>query len=883
MTKNRQTGYGVGAPAQFWKNAPIVAQRAPATTDINYDIGQEWINQSSSPAVIYTLLSVSAGSATWETGGNAYATTTTPGIVQLSDDIAADAPSNTLVPTVSATKTYVDAVASFGAPIADEVTQGIGYVSSDAEAVARQVNTPGVEAFFVTPANLTAVMAAPGPIGNTTAAAGTFTSLTTSGGTVSLGATSASNFTLTGAIDLTLASTAGSLVVNAGEAAADAIDLNAASGGLDVDVALLAAITSTRNNAQAILLESTAGGIDILASGSGGAGEDIDIICTGGSVNISGTENANDAVTIAAANGGISITCGGAPAEDIVITNTAGSILLTAGEAAANAISLQASAGGLDVDGAGQINIASSQDADDAIVINASAGGVDITAAGAAGQDIDIINTGGSVNITATENAAEAIYIRTNGGVTETLRLHADQGTGVASINIGSDVGGITIAGGLGTADAVNITASTAGGGIDIDASTAGVIVDTTGAISLDSAAASNFTVTGAFDLTLNSTLGSVVVTGGEAAVDAIDINASDAAGGIDIDAGTGGITIDSTGAFSIDGAAASNVTTTGAGIDLTLSSVLGSVLVESTEDAALAIRLHANGGTSETIQLHSDLGTGVGSVNLLSDVGGITIRATGLASADAINLEAPAGGLDVDVALQMNLTSSQNAADAVRILASAGGIDVDAVGSAGEDINITNTGGSVVVVATEAAADSIVLSSSAGGIDILAPGAGAGLDIDIVNTGGSVNITATEAAANAIVLTASNAAGGIDLTTGGGSVDISSSGFATVVAATDTQASPSATATINANVGRATFTGFTTAAAASQVFVITNSVVTTASCVLVTVCNEGANDAQMTITRVTRGAGSLSVTCKNNGAAALNGNVAVNFWVLTA
>jgi NADH:ubiquinone oxidoreductase subunit F (NADH-binding) len=106
---------------------------------------------------------------------------------------------------------------------------------------------------------------------------------------------------------------------------------------------------------------------------------------------------------------------------------------------------------------------------------------------------------------------------------------------------------------------------------------------------------------------------------------------------------------------------------------------------------------------------------------------------------------------------------------------------------------------------------------------------------------------------------------------------------LATVLAATDTQASPSATAVINANVGRATFTGFTTAAAGTQTFVITNSLVTTSSCVLVTVCNEGANDAQMTVTRITRGAGSLSVATKNNGAAALNGNVAVNFWVLTA
>ncbi len=333
--------------------------------------------------------------------------------------------------------------------------------------------------------------------------------------------------------------------------------------------------------------------------------------------------------------------------------------------------------------------------------------------------------------------------------------------------------------------------------------------------------------------------------------------------------------------AISLDSSAASNFTVTGAGADLTLSSVGGSVLVESTENAALAIRLHANGGTSETIQIHSDQGTGVGSINLLSDVGGITLTATGLASADAINLEATAGGVDVDAALQINIASSQNAVDAIRIVASAGGIDIDAVGAATEDINITNTGGSVVVVATEAIADSIVLSSSAGGIDILAPGAGAGLDIDIVNTGGSVNITATEAAANAIVLTASNAAGGIDITTGGGSVDISSAGFVTMVANAASVASPTASSTQNFNVGAATFTGFTTASAASQTFTITNSLVSATSQLFVSIANEGANDAQMTIQRVKRLAGSFEVYTKNNGAAALNGNVTITWWLI--
>jgi len=332
---------------------------------------------------------------------------------------------------------------------------------------------------------------------------------------------------------------------------------------------------------------------------------------------------------------------------------------------------------------------------------------------------------------------------------------------------------------------------------------------------------------------------------------------------------------------FSIDATANSNVTVTGAGADLTLNSSGGSVLVESTENTSLAIRLHANGGTSETIQIHSDQGTGVASVGLLSDVGGLTFRATGLASADAINLEAPAGGIDVDAALQINITSSQAAADALRLLSSAGGIDVDAVGSAGVDINILNTGGSVVISATESTADSIKIESTAGGIDILASGASAGEDIDIIATGSSVNITATEAVANAIVLSASNAAGGIDITTGGGSIDLSSAGAVTMVANAASVASPTASSTQNFNVGAATFTGFTTASAGTQTFTITNSLVSATSQLFVSIANEGTNDARMQIQRVKRLAGSFEVYTINAGAAALNGNTTITWWVI--
>jgi hypothetical protein len=49
------------------------------------------------------------------------------------------------------------------------------------------------------------------------------------------------------------------------------------------------------------------------------------------------------------------------------------------------------------------------------------------------------------VNITSTEDAANAIYLRANAGTSETVKVHADQGIGLASIELDSDAGGVTI------------------------------------------------------------------------------------------------------------------------------------------------------------------------------------------------------------------------------------------------------------------------------------------------------------------------------------------------------------------------------------------------------------------------------------------------------
>lgn len=280
--------------------------------------------------------------------------------------------------------------------------------------------------------------------------------------------------------DLDISSTNASVNITAAENVSDAIVLTASAGGIDVlatgaagediDVSNTGGsinVIATEASADAVVINANANGagIDVsaqndidIAMTNGAAGEDITVSNTGGSVVVSATEDVEDAIGLTATTGGINITADGAAASDLDLVCTNGSATLSGGEDAADAVVVSAGAGGIDVSATGaagqdidivntggSVNVTATENAADAVVVTASAGGIDIAATGAAAEDIDITNTGGSVNITATEDDAGAIYIRANGGVSEKIRLHADQGTGAGSITLESDDGGITL------------------------------------------------------------------------------------------------------------------------------------------------------------------------------------------------------------------------------------------------------------------------------------------------------------------------------------------------------------------------------------------------------------------------------------------------------
>lgn len=614
------------------------------------------------------------------------------------------------VPAVNVAYDYINSVAIAGAPTASETQEGIAELATTAEA---QAGTD--DARIMTAAKVVDLLETPPAIGGTTPAAGTFTDLTASE-SIALDGDAAASFS-TSAGDITIDSNAGSVIIDGGEAVVDAILLDAsnAAGGIDVDAGTGGI---TIDSGDTISIDAAA------ASNFSTSAGDLTLQAAAASVNVIGNENDAECVLIEA-DGGISERVHihsdqGTGADSIFLDSDVGGITLSSGLATADALNLVAASGGLDVDVAGQMNLTSSQNAADAVRINASAGGIDIDAAGAAGEDISIVNSAGSIFIQGKENDAACVVIEADGGTSEKVHLHADQGTGVDSIFLESDVGGLTLSSGLASADAINLSASA--GGVDVDgalqvniassqnaadairinASAGGIDIDAAGAaaedISIVNAAGSIFIQggedeaacvlieadggiservhlhadqgTGNDSIFLESDVGGVTLTSGKADAAAIDVNV--ASGGMAVDAGLG---------ISLDAAGASNFSTSGAGIDLDLASAAGRVIVTAGEDAADCIYLHADAGSGEKIRIHADQGTGADSVELASDVGGVTLS-SGLASADAINLSASAGGVDIDGALEVNIASSRAATGALTLAVSNAAANITLTGA---------------------------------------------------------------------------------------------------------------------------------------------------------------------------------------------------------
>jgi len=367
----------------------------------------------------------------------------------------------------------------------------------------------------------------------------------------------------------------------------------------------------------------------------------------------------------------------GAAARTITMGNISG----------ATALALNSGTGGIALVSttSGDITIASADtcliDCAGVLELNSSAGVIGI-GNDAVAQNINI-GTGAAARTITVGNASGATSVVINAG-TGPIEIGANA---IAhSITVGNDVGATAIVLEVGTGNFVvdgvgaseyEIGASTTTGTILIGGTAQ------TGAITLGSSSGTN-----AVNIGVGAGATTVNIATGATNAKAVNIGTGAVANVIAVGSSSAGaITVDTAAGVSVDGATASNFTVTGAGQDLTLASVGGSVKINSTENAAGAIALSANGGTSETITIAAAQGTGAASIGISSTAGGVTISG-GLATADAINLSAATGGVDVDSALQINIASSQAAANAIALVASdAGGGITIAVGTGGVGI----------------------------------------------------------------------------------------------------------------------------------------------------------------------------------------------------
>jgi len=515
--------------------------------------------------------------------------------------------------------------------------------------------------------------------------------------------------------------------------------------------------------------------------------------------------------------------------------------------------------------------------------------------AGSLTAGVDFTMTSGTCTITSSDSAGDDIYLHADGGVGETINIHADQGTAVDSVTIQSDVGGVLISSGLATADAINIDATNAAGGIDIDAGTAGIsIVTVNGPIALISG-------TGA------------ITVGTDAAAHAVTVGSTNTTASTTIQSGSGDVTVTSTDAVTVDAAGVLELNSSAGVIGIGNDAVAQAINI-GTGAAARTITI-GNGTAASAVDINC--GTGdvtvgtnatahtvtVGSTNTTSNVivqsgtGGIQETSGGAYAVDAVGavtIESSGStiGIGVDVVAQDINIGTGAAARTVTVGNGTGAtsIVVDC-GTGACDFGANATAHTTTVGSVTAAADTNLYAGTGaltidglGIIDIDAAGA-----LSINSDGGAINIgndadaqavnVGTGGAARPVTLGSTNTTSATTLQSGTGGVSIEAAGIVDMVPATATFAG--AAVTIDANVGVGTFTGLTTASAAAQIFTITNSVVGAGSAIFVSASNLGANDAQMTVTRVTPGAGSFTVTLTNNGAAALNGNVLITFWII--
>jgi hypothetical protein len=205
-------------------------------------------------------------------------------------------------------------------------------------------------------------------------------------------------------------------------------------------------------------------------------------------------------------------------------------------------------------------------------------------------------------------------------------------------------------------------------------------------------------------------------------------------------------------------------------------------------------------------------------------------------------------------------------------LITSTGDVQIDA--TAAVDLNST---GAAIRIGNDA--DNNAISIGEGGTRTVTIGGTTGASAVVLACGtGGVSV-GTSANAHTTTVGSTNTTSDTVIQAGTGGLSLEPiSGDISMVPATNSVAATSIT--LNAKLGSAKFTGVTTASSAQETFTITNSEVSATSVIFVTVTNLGSNDCRLTLERVKPAAGSFTVDTQNNGSAACNGDILINFWV---
>ena len=439
--------------------------------------------------------------------------------------------------------------------------------------------------------------------------------------TISIDGADDMNFTITsstGGEDLTIAQIGAndsSIIITAAGTGADAISIDATAGSMVIGSSLVDQKTLTLGNTSSTYLKlsphDTIGSEKILLhNAAGDDDESIKIHSVAGGITIfSGSTMFLDADNLTIGD-----------SDDVPVEIDATSFDLDATSwirIDGVGVSIDSSAASNLTTSAGALTITSAA----AATWSTAAGALTITSAAAASWSTaaGILTLSGNTGVNISEAGAAVIGIDTNRDV-----LFSQ--TGGSSGDPDVEIDGYFVVDGTsefnGTVDI--------DGTVDVDNDT--FSVDSSGAISLDSGAASNFTTssgaltltsaaaatwsTAAGNLTIDSAAGSLVLDGHTGA-QVVSSNSGEvditSAANVDINATTT-VDIDGT-AVSIDGTDDSNITVTGSNKDLAIS---------------------VAGGSTQTLTI-SSAGTGADAIGLSASAGGITVGLGGAAGDDLI------------------------------------------------------------------------------------------------------------------------------------------------------------------------------------------------------------------------------------------------------